>query len=100
MVRRGKTQDWFYAPDFMQTSTPSDCWIGYEASAVLSRLTRDYPTMFETKKEGKYRYVRFIFKNLKLIEETVPRKVWELVDYELRKLNNNLWKPEKYSRYS
>lgn len=57
MVRRLGTQEWFKASDFMQPNL-GDLFVGYEASARISELCSDYPEVFETKRDGKYRLVR------------------------------------------
>ncbi len=40
-------------------------FVGYEATARISEVVADYPTLVEAKREGKYRLVRFRFENLK-----------------------------------
>ena len=93
MARNFQKKEWFYAPDFMQPDTPQDCWIGYEASAVLSRLTKSYPMLFNIRKEGKYRFVSMRFDNLKNAKIELPRNLWEIIEYEIRFATNTLPQP-------
>jgi hypothetical protein len=44
---------WWYAFDFMQPSL-GELFVGYEASARLSELAKEYPEVFDSKKDGKY----------------------------------------------
>lgn len=57
---RDKTGQWFYPYDFMK-SNMGDNFVGYEASARLSELGKDYPDIFESERDGKYirRRLRF-----------------------------------------
>ena len=57
--RRGK-QEWFYAPDFMKPEL-GDLFVGYEASARMTDVAKQYPYMIDVKKDGKYRWIRFRF---------------------------------------
>lgn len=44
---------WFLPHDFMKSSL-GELFVGYEASARLSELARDYPDMVESERDGKY----------------------------------------------
>jgi len=52
------TKEWWLPQDFMQ---PGEFFVGYEASARLSELQSDNPTMFDSARAGKYmkRRIRF-----------------------------------------
>src|SRR5690348_16395794 len=60
IMMKGK-QEWFYAPDFQKPDMPQELYVGYEATARMSDVCKEYPYMVEKKKEGKYRYIRFRF---------------------------------------
>lgn len=92
MIRRKNVQEWFYAPDFQRPDLTEDTYVGYEASARMSDLMREYPEMVEWKREGKYRYIRFRFENIQNIMSSlnVPRELKDLIGYELRKVENRL----------
>lgn len=53
---------WWYAKDFMQPNL-GDFFVGYEATARMSELVQDYPDMFEVRKDGRFRTVRFKFED-------------------------------------
>lgn len=56
MVRRHKTQQWFLPMDFMPPRAEFNeiAFVGYEASARLSELVKEYPDLFESRRQGKY----------------------------------------------
>ena len=54
---------WWYPPDFMKESNGA-FFVGYEASARLSELARNYPDMIESHSEGKYIYRRIRWSNI------------------------------------
>jgi len=87
MIMKHANQEWFYAPDFMKPDL-GDLFVGYEASARLSDLTRDYPYMFVEEKRGKYLYRRFRFDNMVEILEKLPDEMRDFVMNECR-----LWQP-------
>lgn len=51
---------WWLASDFMQNNL-GDLFVGYEATARLAELVGDYPDMFETERQGRFRAVRIKF---------------------------------------
>lgn len=69
---------WWYAPDFMQPNM-GEFFVGYEASAVMSRLTGKYPVMFNVRKDGRFRYIQFRFDNLPAIQATIPDELWRTI---------------------
>lgn len=52
------SKEWWLPSDFMKGG---EFFVGYEASARLSELQRENPTMFESRRAGKYmeRRIRF-----------------------------------------
>lgn len=92
MIRRKNEQEWFYAPDFQKPHLPEDLFVGYEATARISDLIRDYPEIATWKKEGKYRYIKFRFDNLKQIYSSlnVPKELKDLIQFEMRKVEGAL----------
>ena len=59
-ICHNRQQEWFLPFHFMG-DTMGDLFVGYEASARLSELAKDYPDMMDSQREGKYirRRVRF-----------------------------------------
>lgn len=57
---RNQDQEWWFPYDFMGDML-GDLFVGYEASARLSELAKDYPDMIASEQAGKYikRRVRF-----------------------------------------
>lgn len=51
---------WWLASDFMKPDM-GDLFVGYEATARLAELVGDYPDMFETERQGRFRAVRMQF---------------------------------------
>lgn len=74
MIRRYGKQTYFYAYDFMppRMSMDDECFVGYEASARMSELARDYPDLIESGKDGKYRTLRFRFENVGVALTKLP----------------------------
>ena len=50
-------KEWWYAPDFQQPDL-GELFVGYEATARMSELAKMYPERIETKRIGKYRYIK------------------------------------------
>ena len=52
-------------------------FVGYEATARISEVVADYPTLVEPKKVGKYRLIRFRFENLRNPETlaALPKRI-------------------------
>jgi hypothetical protein len=88
LMLRNPNHEWWYAPDFQQPHLTADTWVGYEATARMSDLMRDYPQMVEHKRDGKYRYIKFRFAqvNLILANPTVASWVKDLIKFELKML--------------
>lgn len=49
-------KEWWRATDFMQNST---WFIGYEASACISEIKKQFYYAFDSRQSGKYREIRF-----------------------------------------
>lgn len=84
MFRNKNNKDWWYAPDFMQQGMPSEFFVGYEASAVISRLTKDFPTLFKVDKRGKYRYIAINWQMKQYFKTSVKPRIWDLIEYNWR----------------
>lgn len=91
MIRQ-KGKEWFYAPDFQRPNMSEDEFVGYEATARMSDLIREYPEIATWKKEGKYRYIRFRFENLREIYNSIkiPKEIKYLIDHEMRQVEGRL----------
>jgi hypothetical protein len=55
---KNHTKDWWLPSDFMQGG---EFFVGYEASARLSELQRENPTMFDSRRSGKFMERRIMF---------------------------------------
>lgn len=75
-LARDRTGKWFYPQDFMS----GDLFVGYEASARLSELTKLYPLMIEAKREGKYVVRRINWEQKQLWYQDLPRDVKAIID--------------------
>ena len=80
MIARKGQQEWFYAPDFQKPGLPPELFVGYEATARMSELAKLYPMMIESKRDGKYRYIRFRFENIDEIFETSGSEMVDFLD--------------------
>lgn len=77
MATRREDQRWFYPPDFMRNDL-GPAFVGYEASARLSGLARDYPEFIETRSrpgEEKYLERRIRWENIGRVWDSLPEKV-------------------------
>lgn len=85
MIRRRKDQAFFHAYDFMppRIGFDDECFVGYEATARMSEVARDYPELVEAGKDGKYRTLRFRFENLNRALPLLSAGMRELVMGEL-----------------
>lgn len=99
MIQAKETQQWFYAPDFMKYSL-GDLFVGYEATARLSDLVREYPFAFATKKEGKYRYVRMKFESIDRIIRELPPDLSQFVRDLFYKDNDKFLPPPPVDKAS
>lgn len=69
---------WFIPPDFMQNDL-GDLFVGYEASARLSGLTKKYPQMFETTKLDKYVARKIKWLEMDIWFPLLPKNLQEVV---------------------
>lgn len=55
-LARNERGRYFYPPDFMQPSMDfhDQHFVGYEASARLSEIAKEYPEIVESRRRGKY----------------------------------------------
>lgn len=69
---RGK--EWFMAGDFQEPaiSISNPLFVGWEASARMTDLRNTYPEMVESKKQGKYRWLKFRYDNTVAMFKTLP----------------------------
>lgn len=65
----------FYKPQELMDD--QRLFVGYEATARISEVVDDYPTIIDAKREGKYRVVRFRFEKLRDPETlaTLPKRM-------------------------
>lgn len=85
MIRRRGQQEWFLPQDFMKPEL-NHLFVGYEASARLSELAKEYPFIIESRREGKYMARRFRFENYD--------EIWEKTGPEWHEIfqNEGFWK--------
>lgn len=57
LMVRNKDHEWWLPSDFMKPEL-GDLFVGYEASARLSELAKEYPEAIETRPMGKYKQRR------------------------------------------
>lgn len=86
MIRNGN-QEWFMAGDFQEPKIKmnDELFVGWEATARMSDLLREYPEMVGVKREGKYRYLRFRFENTVKMFQTLPYYWIDFIKSELEK---------------
>lgn len=63
LMARYPQKEWWLPSDFMQ-DTLDYLFVGYEASARLSELARQYPDMIATQQQGKYKARRLCFESI------------------------------------
>lgn len=63
LMCRFKEKEWWFPYDFMLPEQ-GDLFVGYEASARLSELRKDYPDMIEGEYAGKYIRSRLCFETI------------------------------------
>lgn len=68
---------WWLPPDFMRNDP--EFFVGYEASARLSELQADYPTAFESQKDGKYLARRMCFETMDQWLPTMPKDMQAVI---------------------
>ena len=59
------SQRWWVPQNFMESS---QYFVGYEASARLSELAKQYPELIESERQGKYLARRICFEKVNWIE--------------------------------
>lgn len=72
-----KSRIWWLPPDFMRADP--EFFVGYEASARLSELQREYPSAFESRKEGKYLARRMLFEDMDKWLPRMPKNLQAMV---------------------
>lgn len=84
MLRSRNVKSWFYPFDFMQSSL-GPLFVGYEASARLSELARQYPDVVESERDGKYLKRRINLEALKrrMVERTISEELREVANAEV-----------------
>lgn len=82
MIKSRGQKEWFYPFDFMKPDL-GELFVGYEASARLSELTKKHPLLFEAKREGKYIIRRFKFEDTYLMLQMLPPVMAEFIRSKL-----------------
>jgi len=72
-----KARIWWLPPDFMRADP--EFFVGYEASARLSELQREYPSAFESRKEGKYLARRMVFETMDQWLPSMPKNLQSII---------------------
>lgn len=68
---------WWLPPDFMRADP--EFFVGYEASARLSELQREYPNAFESRREGKYLARRMLFQDMDKWLPSMPKNLQAII---------------------
>lgn len=82
-MARHPQQVWWYAPDFMKNDL-GELFVGYEASARLSELAREYPAIIGSRRhptEGKYMQRRIMWENLRATLSVLPQDLQDAIKY-------------------
>lgn len=53
-------KEWWYASDFQK----APYFVGYEASARMSDIVREYPSLVDVDKDGRFRILRIRWENV------------------------------------
>ena len=53
-------KEWWYASDFQK----SPYFVGYEASARMSDIIREYPSLVDVDRDGRFRILRITLNNI------------------------------------
>ncbi len=72
-----RSKEWWYAPDFQKQNTPSEFYVGYEATARISDILRQYDGLMEVKREGRFRFIKL--KSLDQIPLTVSTTIVAMI---------------------
>lgn len=72
MCLNADTKKWWKAHELISYGGDESLFVGYEAGPRLSELTKDYPDIFETKKEGKFLLRRMKFETGKEWYQDAP----------------------------
>lgn len=70
------SKEWWLPTDFMKQD---EFFVGYEASARLSELQRNYPDIFETRPAGKYKERRMRFEHGKEWFSQAPKDIQQMI---------------------
>lgn len=89
MIRKQHKQAWFFPYEFMVNGL-GELFVGYEASARLSELARNYPDMIESQRDGKYTKRRIRWETM---NEWRP-----LLNYEFREIFSKEYKPAEQTQ--
>lgn len=80
-MARGEPSKFWRASDFMAQGM-GELFVGYEASARLSDLNRNYPGIFEIKNDGKYRTCRLRREDVNSWWSSLPKYLQETMTRE------------------
>lgn len=87
---RHPNKDWWYAPDFQKPDMPSDLFVGYEASPRMSEMVKKFPHWIDSKKDGKYRYIRFKYENVGVLPPIFRSEIDDAILAELKSREGRL----------
>lgn len=81
-MARTPSKEWWYAPDFQRPNMPSDLYVGYEATARISDVIREYPSLLDVKRDGRFRYVKL--RPTAEFSDSVPSEIVSMIKRERR----------------
>ena len=63
-------KEWWYASDFQK----APYFVGYEASARMSDIVREYPSLVDVGRDGRYRILRIRWENVEENGWHIPKE--------------------------
>lgn len=63
-------KEWWYASDFQK----APYFVGYEASARMSDIIREYPNLVDVDKDGRFRILRIRWENVEENGWHIPKE--------------------------
>jgi hypothetical protein len=82
LMARRHTQEWFNAIDFQKSGLEPDVFVGYEATARISDVMRQFPTLVDVKRDGKYRYIKLNPIKQIIADPAIPGYIKEIIKAE------------------
>lgn len=75
LMRAYPDKEWWRASDFQKPDLPGHLFVGYEATARISELSKMSPRVVDVEREGRFRLIRLHREEEKPRSLPVPEKV-------------------------